>query len=71
MGKIPHGIMEGGLHWIGAYDYCQETRVNYTYNASHVTEERDFRGQYARLDLSLYAVSAYCEHVYKEAMIHL
>ena len=56
MFKIPEGIPEGKLHWIGAFEYCHDTHVEYTYNVSGVAEAREYDGQYTRLDLTLYAV---------------
>ena len=48
-GKIPHAILEGKLHWIGAYDQCMDVRD--VYNSSD--GEQEFNGQSARLDVTL------------------
>ncbi|ELT96790.1 hypothetical protein CAPTEDRAFT_205120 [Capitella teleta] len=48
-GKIPHAFLEGKLHWVGAYDQCHDITAKYNVSG----EEREFAGQYARLDVTL------------------
>src|SRR5688572_16392014 len=54
MAKIPEGIVEGKLHWVGGFDFCLEQKINYTYYEANgsVPEPRNFTGQYCRLALS-------------------
>ena len=51
MGKVPEGIVEGKLYWIGSYEYCEDTRVEYWNNLSYVPERRQYEGQYSRIQL--------------------
>jgi hypothetical protein len=54
MAKIPSGILEGKLSWVGAYDMCEAHSVNYTYvNDSQAYEIRQFDGLYCRLDIAV------------------
>jgi Nose resistant-to-fluoxetine protein, N-terminal domain len=63
MAKIPTGIMEGKLSWLGSYDKCEEYSVNYNYSTANGSqtsvEARQFQGQYCRLDIAV-AVNACC-----------
>ena len=53
-GKPPEGILEGQLHWPGAYDYCEEYEVEYLYNYTDGRQEvRRFTGKYTRLNIDL------------------
>lgn len=61
--KLPTGLTDGKLHWLGSYEMCNDITVDYTYyNSSYgitgePVENRTFKGQYCRLDLT---VSYYC-----------
>lgn len=52
MAKIPEGIVEGKLHWVGGFDFCNELKINYTYFNGTIPQPRNFTGQYCRLALS-------------------
>lgn len=54
MAKLPEGIVEGKLHWVGGFDFCLEQKINYTYVAAEngsIPQARNFIGQYCRLAL--------------------
>ncbi len=41
MGKIPAGVLQGNIRWIGAYDQCLEVQAS------------EFNGQYCQTGLNL------------------
>lgn len=49
MGKIPEGIAEGKLHFVGAFDMCNAFKIDYVYQPDN--SSRQFDGQYCRLNL--------------------
>ena len=71
MGKLPEAIRDGKLHWPGSFELCEEQEVNYTYynftyfNAGEAVEEREFNGQYCRLEVTPPGVSCVWERGYQ------
>lgn len=49
--------MDGALHWIGAYDYCEEILDTYNVTFENATTVRTIHGQYARMEITLDLVS--------------
>lgn len=73
MAKVPTGLAEGRLHWIGGFAMCASIDTTYTYVNNTFFEEgiplgeRHVAGQYCRLmlglvrrDLYLTSVVLYC-----------
>ena len=58
-GKIPTGLSDGQLHWIGSYEYCEGIAVSYNYSNNTIfgpgdyTERRQFVGKYCRLSYDI------------------
>ena len=55
MAKIPEGLSEGKLSWVGAYDMCLSL-TDLSYNVTsrvtgEVVESNSFDGQYCRISL--------------------
>ena len=55
MGKIPEGIPEGKLYWIGSPEYCEETHAEYNTSDGGLTRQYD--AQFTRLHFTPSGVS--------------
>jgi len=47
MAKIPTGLADGKLTWVGAYDMCL------SYEVDEINGTHHFDGQYCRLDIDV------------------
>jgi len=47
MTKIPTGLADGKLSWVGAYDMCE------SYEVDDINGTHHFNGQYCRLDIDV------------------
>ena len=47
-GKIPEGIAEGKLHFVGGHDECNAAEVEWETDVRGVNETRVFGGRYCR-----------------------
>lgn len=53
VGKPPTGLVEGKLHWIGSYEYCEQISVQYNYTNFTYIEPRQFMAKYCRLKFDI------------------
>ncbi len=53
IGKFPTGLVEGKLHWIGSYEYCEQLSVQYNYTNFTYIEPRAFLAKYCRLSFDI------------------
>lgn len=60
MGKLPPGLSEGNLYWVGQYPMCQGIAVVYNNTESPPGEEREFKGEYCRIAMD--TIKVICAH---------
>lgn len=53
MGKLPIGLFQGNLNWIGQYDQCYQMKVNETDVFIPDPVNREFDGSYFDVKMSL------------------
>lgn len=51
--KLPTGLMEGKLHWMGSYDLCNDLEMKFRHWSVNETGARkSYKGRYCRVGVS-------------------